>query len=120
MGARAVAIKILKKRPYTVSIMTRDSAQIKRLPKSVTIQRGMLSQKPTLVIASITVCGRSVAISGVRPEYDIMVDIAPCAISKTISKISMQKVIAASAKAKRMKSFKAAYCFHDSHDEKQH
>lgn len=107
-GASAVAIYNLKKRPYTVSIIMRDNTQMKRLPKSVTIHKGILSQNPTLLIAVMTSAGNAVA-PPVRdsPDDVIMVEIAPWAIPNMASMMSIHQDTVAFASTNRMNNLKA-------------
>ena len=57
MGAIAVYIYNLNRRLYTVRIMMNASTVMNRPPSRVTAHRGMLSQKPTLLILSMISCG---------------------------------------------------------------
>lgn len=45
------ALYSLKKRPYTVRIMMKESTRINRLPRMVTSHNGMLARKPTSSMA---------------------------------------------------------------------
>ena len=57
-GEIATYIYNLKKRPYTVRIMTKDSTVMSRLPISVTAHSGMLSQKPQSLMVCTMLSGR--------------------------------------------------------------
>ncbi len=68
MGAIAVYIYNLNRRLYTVRIMMNDSTVMNRPPSRVTAHRGMLSQKPTLLILSMISCGSVVPLLPDRPD----------------------------------------------------
>ena len=77
MGAIAVYIYNLNRRLYTVRIMMNASTVMNRPPSRVTAHRGMLSQKPTLLILSMISCGSVVPLLPDRPDLVMMVETIP-------------------------------------------
>ena len=76
-GASAVYIYILKKRPYTLRIITKDSTQMNRPPISVTAHNGMDSKKPQSSTAVMISCGSTVACGLPNPAEFIIVLTTP-------------------------------------------
>ena len=58
-------------------IITRESTQINREPRSVIAHNGMLSKNPTLSIVVTISLGRVVAVRADGPEENMMVDTIP-------------------------------------------
>jgi glutamate racemase len=67
IGAMAVYIYILKKRPYTERIMMNDSTQMNSPPMSVTAHRGIDSKKPQSSTAVTISCESTVAVGNRSP-----------------------------------------------------
>ena len=114
MGAMAVAIKSLKKREYTVRIITRDSTQMNRDPRRVMAHRGILSRKLTSSMIVTISSGRLEADSAVRPEASMIEDTIPWPTVNRAVISSMPWDTAAWAKAKRTKHFSTCSGFRNS------
>ena len=77
IGAIAVYMYNLNIRLYTVRIIMNASTVMNRLPSRVTAHRGMLSQKPTVLILSIISCGSVAPLLPDRPDCEMMVATIP-------------------------------------------
>ena len=62
-----------------------DRTVINSPPISVTAHSGMLSQKATLLMASINSCGSDTLLMPELPDCVMMVDTMPCTIENTAS-----------------------------------
>ena len=63
--------------------MVKDKTVISSPPISVTAHSGMLSQKPTLLMASINFCGSDTLLIPELPDWVMMVDTMPCTMENT-------------------------------------
>lgn len=77
MGAMAVYMYSLKKRPYTVMIIMNDSTQINSPPMSVTAHRGMDSKNPASSTAVMISVGSTVSCGAPNPPAVMMEDTTP-------------------------------------------
>ena len=78
MGASAVYIYSLKKRPYTVIMRMKDITVINSPPMSVTAHSGIDSKKPQSSMVVIISAGSVVCCGEEKPAELIMVEIVPC------------------------------------------
>lgn len=108
IGEIAVAIYSLKKRLYTVRIITMESAQIRSEPNSVTAHRGMLSKRLTSSIRAAICSGSSTGVVVVNPDAPMIVLTAPWHILNRVFVICRLYVMAALAQAKRTNTLNAA------------
>ena len=112
MGAMAVYIYSLNILPYTVKIIINDKTVINRLPSSVTIQRGIESNNPTLSIFSTISAGSSITSeSPPNPEFCMIVDTIPCMTEKSAIINSSPYPTAPFASANRINNFTACSGF---------
>ena len=114
IGAIAVAIYNLKKRLYTVKIITKDSTQMNRELSSVIAHKGMLSRNPTSSMMFTISSGRTEADSPAMPEASMMVVTIPWPTVNRAVISSMPWDTAASASANRTKHFSTCSGFRSS------